>query len=104
MIKLYFLATNTFFVFRYNLFNYFTSIEDSHTKYIHYQMTKPLSIQVRILKYLSSVLSFKLLLWFQKFYVSIAPKLNFGSILEYHYQSSICFTYCLQNKIYNLIH
>lgn len=38
-----------FYVARYSLFNYFTSIEDSHTKYLHYQMTKPLSVQVRII-------------------------------------------------------
>ncbi|XP_026815274.1 uncharacterized protein LOC113555138 [Rhopalosiphum maidis] len=31
----------------YTLFNYFTSIEDSHSKYLHYQMTKPLSVQTQ---------------------------------------------------------
>ncbi|VVC32563.1 Hypothetical protein CINCED_3A020133 [Cinara cedri] len=29
----------------YNLFNYFTNNEESHTKYRHYQMTVPLSVQ-----------------------------------------------------------
>ncbi|XP_025203869.1 uncharacterized protein LOC112600782 [Melanaphis sacchari] len=31
----------------YNLFNYFTNVDDSHSKYLHYQMTKPLSVQTQ---------------------------------------------------------
>ncbi|XP_060878978.1 uncharacterized protein LOC132951219 isoform X2 [Metopolophium dirhodum] len=38
----------------YNLFNYFSSIEDSHSKYLHYQMTKPLSVQDSIITQKSS--------------------------------------------------
>ncbi|XP_025412694.1 uncharacterized protein LOC112685122 [Sipha flava] len=38
----------------YNLFNYFSNIEDSHSKYLHYQITKPLSVQDSILTQKSS--------------------------------------------------